>query len=121
MFLQFTRRSAVVLFRRVRLRSGRGDSRRPFSGRAFGVEGEEAGEDFVAEGGGPEEAALIGVVVLVGLVEEDGLGAFGEVVPAAELASLPTRRRGARRDPFRRGARAGGQCPRALAGSWKRL
>ena len=58
------------------------DAEADFFGVAFGVEGEEAGEDFVAEVGGPEQAALIGVVVLVGLVEEDRRGARGEVVPA---------------------------------------
>jgi hypothetical protein len=42
---------------------------------ALGIEGEEAREDLVAEVGRPEEAALIGMVILVGLVEEDGFGA----------------------------------------------
>jgi len=49
---------------------------------ALGVQRKEAGEDFVAEVGGPEQAALIGVVVLVGLVEEDRIGALRQVVPA---------------------------------------
>jgi hypothetical protein len=49
---------------------------------AGGVGGEEAGEELVAEVGGPEEATLVGVVVLVGLVEEDGGGLVGKVVPA---------------------------------------
>ena len=35
-----------------------GDAEADFFGVAFGVEGEEAGEDFVAEVGGPEQAAL---------------------------------------------------------------
>ena len=47
---------------------------------ALGVERERAGQDFVAEVGGPEQAALI--VVFVGLVEKDGRGARREVVPA---------------------------------------
>ena len=36
------------------------DAAADFVGVAFGVEGEEAGEDFVAEVGGPEQAALVG-------------------------------------------------------------
>src|SRR5579864_4999440 len=48
----------------------------------FGVEGEQAGKDFVAEVRGPEQAALISVVVLIGRVEEDGLGARRKIVPA---------------------------------------
>ena len=71
----------VVFFFRLAFHPRR-DAEADFFGVAFGVEGEEAGEDFVAEVGGPEQAALVGVVVLVGLVEEDRLGACGEVVPA---------------------------------------
>ena len=58
------------------------DAEAGFFGVAFGVEGEKASQDFVAEGGGPEQPALVGVIVLVGLVEEDRLGALGQIVPA---------------------------------------
>ena len=79
------------------------DAAADFVGVAFGVEGEEAGEDFVAEVGGPEQAALVGVVVLVGLVEEDRRGARGKVAPAIGFQ--------ARRGPWRRAACAGAGCP----------
>jgi hypothetical protein len=49
---------------------------------AFGIEREETGEDFVAEVGGPEQAALVSVIVLVGFVQEDRRCAHGEDVPA---------------------------------------
>src|SRR5271166_5581583 len=62
-----------------------GDTEEDFFGVAFSIEGEEAGEDFVAEVGGPEQAALVSVVVLVGLVEEDRLGARSEVAPAVSF------------------------------------
>ena len=39
---------------------------------ALGVKGEEAAKDLVAEVGGPEQAALIGVVVFVRVLEEHG-------------------------------------------------
>jgi hypothetical protein len=42
---------------------------------AFSVEREETGEDFIAKLGRPEQAALVGVVALVSLVEEGRRGA----------------------------------------------
>ena len=47
------------------LAAGASPARRSSSARV-GVEGEEAGEDFVADGGGPEVAALVFVVVFGG-------------------------------------------------------
>jgi hypothetical protein len=52
----------------------------------LGVQREQAGQNFVAEGGGPEEAALLSVVVLIGLIEEDRLGLAREVVPVVRQA-----------------------------------
>src|SRR5258708_5218934 len=69
----------LILVRPLALHPRR-DAEADFFGVALGIEGEEAGEDFVAEVGGPEQAALIGVVVLVGLVEEDRGGARCQVV-----------------------------------------
>ncbi len=63
----------------------RRDAKADFFGVALGVEGEKAGEDFIAKVGRPEQAALVGVVVLVRFVEEDWLGARGEVMPAVSF------------------------------------
>jgi hypothetical protein len=60
----------------------RRDAEANFFGVAGGVEGEEAGEDFLAEIGGPEQATLVGLVVLALLVEEARLGALREIMPA---------------------------------------
>ncbi len=49
---------------------------------ALGIEGKDASQDFVAEVRGPEQAALISVVVFLGLIEKDRRRAFGEVGPA---------------------------------------
>ena len=61
---------------------------------AFGVEGEEAGKDFVAEVGRPEQTILIGMVVLVALIEENRLRAVGEIVPAIPQETLSPSERG---------------------------
>ena len=57
---------------------------------AFGIEGEEAGEDEVALSGWPEIAALIGVVVLSIFGEKLGLDRVDEIIPAigAEHGSI---------------------------------
>ena len=60
----------------------RRDAEADFLGVALGVQRKQAGEDLIAELGRPEQAALVGVVVLVGLVEEDRGGAHGEFAPA---------------------------------------
>lgn len=82
--VDFVIRVVIVLVADLALHP-RGDAEADFFGVALGVEREEAGEDLVAEVGGPEQAALISVVVLVALVEEDGLRARGEVVPAVRF------------------------------------
>src|SRR5260370_29389113 len=59
---------------RCSLDSGR-NAEAAFFGVTLGVEARRWAEDFVTEVGGPEQAALVGVVVPVGLVEDDRLGA----------------------------------------------
>src|SRR5262245_12583467 len=60
----------------------RGDAEADLLSVALDVELQEARQDFVAEVRWPEQAALVGVVVLVRLVEEDRLGSAAKVVPA---------------------------------------
>jgi len=52
---------------------------------AGAVEVEQAGEDLLAEGCGPEEAVLVAVLGFRGFCEEFGCGAGGEVTPAIGL------------------------------------
>ncbi len=61
---------------------GRGEAERGFLGSAGDVEGEQKGEDLVAEGRGPEQAFLVAMVQLGVLAEEHGRGPLGEVIPA---------------------------------------
>jgi hypothetical protein len=78
----------------------RGDAEADFLGVALGVEGEKAGEHFIAKVGRLEQAGLIGGVVLVAFVEEDGRGARGKVAPAIGFEHGR---------PWRRAARPPGQ------------